>query len=95
MSSRRCGSRSRSWARVRARRRHVIVQAAVHDQGVALVWATMVRSELRDGRLVKVFDGRYETSNSYYASCTEGAYGKPKVCAVMDWMTGAALRIEL
>ncbi len=76
-------------------RSDLLVRAAVHGQGVALVWDTMVRGELRDGRLVKIFDGRYETSNSYYAACTEDAYAKPKVRAVIDWMTGKALRIEL
>ena len=48
----------------------------------------------RDGRLVKLFDGRYETSNSYYAACSEEAHAKPKLRAVMDWLTGMALRLE-
>lgn len=68
-------------------RSDLLVQAAIHGQGMALVWDTMVANELRDGLLVKVFGGRYETSNSYYASCTEQAYAKPKVRAVLDWLT--------
>jgi LysR family glycine cleavage system transcriptional activator len=76
-------------------RSDLLVQAAIHGQGLALVWTTMVRNELRDGRLVKMFNGRHEASNSYYASCTEDAYAKPKVRAVMDWMTDKALRMKL
>ena len=79
---------------LRIPRSDLLVQAAIHGQGMALVWTTMVRNELRDGRLVKLFDGRYETSSSYYACCTENAYTKPRVRATMDWLTGEALRMK-
>ncbi len=67
-------------------RSDLLVRAAVLGQGVALAWDTMVANELRDGRLVKVFAGRYETSNCYYAFCTEEAHARPKVRAVFDWL---------
>ena len=70
----------------RLERSDLLVQAAVHGHGMALVWTTMVMNELRDGRLIKAFDGRHETSESYYACCTARAYAKPKVRAVMDWL---------
>lgn len=66
----------------------LLVQAAVLGQGAALVWTTMVEAELRDGRLVKLFDGAFEVENCHYAICTEASYAKPKVRAVMDWLTG-------
>ena len=67
-------------------RSDLVVQAAVHSQGVALVWDTMVLGELANNRLVKVFDGDFETSRSYVAWCTEQAFNKPKVHAVMEWL---------
>lgn len=74
----------------RLERSDLLVQAAVHGHGMALVWATMVVNELRDGRLVKVFNGRHETSESYYACCTVKAYAKPKVRAVVEWLASFA-----
>ena len=74
----------------RLERSDLLVQAAVHGHGMALVWTTMVVNELRDGRLVKAFDGRHETSESYYACCTPKAYAKPKVRAVLDWLASVA-----
>lgn len=68
-------------------RSDLLVRAAVLGQGMALAWDTMVANERRDGRLIKPFDGRYEISNRYYASCTEEAYTKPKVRAVLEWLT--------
>lgn len=70
----------------RLARSDLVVRAALHGQGLALVWETMVLQELADGRLVKVFDGAFETTRSYVAWCTPQAYGKPKVRAVMDWL---------
>ena len=67
-------------------RSDLVVHAAVHGQGVALVWDTMVLNELADNRLVKVFDGLFETAYSYIAWCTPHAFSKPKVHAVMDWL---------
>ncbi len=78
----------------RVPRSDLLVQAAVHGQGMALVWTTMVQSELSDGRLIKVFNGQYEMPNSYYVTCTEDAYAKPMVRSVVEWMTGKAIRLE-
>lgn len=79
----------------RVPRSDLLVQAAVHGQGMALVWDTMVLNELRDGRLIKALGGEYETANRYYATCTRESYASPKVRAVMDWLEGAALEIEI
>lgn len=67
-------------------RSDLLVQAAIHGQGMALVWTTMVQNELRDGRLKKPFGVQYETSNTYFATCTTESYAKPKVRSVIDWM---------
>lgn len=67
-------------------RSDLLMQAALHGQGMALVWETTAAQELDRGRLVKVFGGRYETSNCYYISCTQEAYAKPKVRRFVDWM---------
>ena len=46
----------------------------------------MVQAELADKRLVKVFDGLFETTNSYVVWCTPQTFKKPKVHAVMEWL---------
>jgi len=76
----------------RVPRSDLLVQAAIHGQGMALVWTTMVRGELSDGRLIKVFNGHYEMSSRYYVTCTEDAFAKPMVRSVIEWMTGKAIR---
>lgn len=62
------------------------VQAATHGEGLVLAWDTMVCNELADKRLVKVFGGYFESSNSYYAWCTRQAHSKPKVQKVLQWL---------
>lgn len=74
----------------RVPRSDLVTQAALHGQGMALAWHTMVAAELRDGRLVKAFGGDFEVSNSYYAAATREAYGKAKVRRVMDWLRSEA-----
>ncbi len=67
-------------------RSDLLMQAAVYGQGMALVWETMVSKELGEGKLVKAFEGRFETSNSYNVFCTREAYAKPKVRTLFDWL---------
>lgn len=65
---------------------YMLLQAAMHGQGVALTWAALADDDLRAGRLVRLFDRAIEGSMSYFALTTEAAARKPKVVAFRDWL---------
>jgi LysR family transcriptional regulator, glycine cleavage system transcriptional activator len=65
---------------------YMLLQAAIHGQGVALTWAALADDDLSAGRLVRLFDRSVEGSMSYFALTTEAAARKPKVAAFRDWL---------
>lgn len=65
---------------------YMLLQAAVHGQGVALTWAALADDDLRAGRLVRLFDRALEGSMSYFALSTPAAARKPKVIVFRDWL---------
>ncbi|WP_193371439.1 transcriptional regulator GcvA [Pelagibius marinus] len=65
---------------------YMLLQAAMHGQGVALTWAALADDDLRAGRLVRLFDRAIEGSMSYFALTTPAAARKPKVIAFRDWL---------
>lgn len=65
---------------------YMLIQAAIHGQGVALTWATLADDDLRAGRLVRLFDRSIEGSMAYFVLTTKAAAGKPKVAAFRDWL---------
>ncbi|WP_420348980.1 transcriptional regulator GcvA [Pelagibius sp.] len=65
---------------------YMMIQAAIHGQGVGLTWATLAEDDLRAGRLVRLFDRAVEGSMSYFVVCTEAAARKQKVIAFRDWL---------
>jgi LysR family glycine cleavage system transcriptional activator len=64
----------------------MLIQAAIHGQGMALVWNTMVGNELTTGRLVKPLQGRFETTNAFYVVSTPEIAQKAKTRAFREWM---------
>lgn len=65
---------------------YMLLQAAMHGQGVALTWAALADDDLRAGRLVRLFDRAIEGSMSYFVLTTPAAARKPKVVAFRDWL---------
>lgn len=65
---------------------YMLLQAAIHGQGVALTWAALADDDLRAGRLVRLFDRALEGSMSYFALTTQAAADKPKIIAFRDWL---------
>ncbi len=68
----------------------MLIQAALHGQGVALVWNTMVGNELEAGRLVKPLQGRFETANAFYAVSTPEIAQKSKTRMFREWIIAQA-----
>ena len=65
---------------------YMLLQAAVHGQGVALTWSALADDDLRAGRLVRLFDRALEGAMSYFVLTTQTAACKPKVIAFRDWL---------
>lgn len=65
---------------------YMLLQAAIHGQGVALTWAALADDDLKAGRLVRLFDRALEGSMSYFALTTMAAARKAKVIAFRDWL---------
>lgn len=68
----------------------MLIQAALHGQGIALAWDTMVGNELRIGRLVKPLQGRFETANAFYAVSTPEVAQRPKTRKFREWLLAQA-----
>jgi LysR family glycine cleavage system transcriptional activator len=65
---------------------YMLLEAAIHGQGVALTWAALADDDLRAGRLVRLFDRALEGSMSYFALTTEAAARKAKVIDFRNWL---------
>lgn len=70
---------------------YMLLEAAIHGQGVALTWAALADDDLRAGRLVRLFDRALEGSMSYFALSTNAAARKTKVIAFRDWLVEEGL----
>ncbi len=70
----------------------MVMQAAIHGQGMALAWDTMVGNEVAAGRLVKPFGGRFEVKNAFYAVSTPETAQRRKTQAFREWIIRQAQR---
>lgn len=73
---------------------HLMVQAAVAGQGLALVRDVYVDSELRAGTLVRAIDVKWPTRFAYYAVSTPGALQRPAVRHFRAWLIAEAGKVE-
>ena len=69
---------------------NMALQAALNDQGVALVRSAHVGHELKNGRLIKLLDCEFESPSAYFFICPQGDEDKPKVLAFRNWIKGQA-----
>jgi LysR family transcriptional regulator, glycine cleavage system transcriptional activator len=71
---------------------HLIVQAAVAGQGLALVRDVYVEDNLHLRRLVRVLSGTWPVQFAYYIVGTSQAFQKPAVRRFRDWIRAEAKR---
>ena len=64
----------------------MVIQAAVHGQGVALGHSVLSQPEIEAGRLVCPFEQVLESKNAYYLVCQESQAEQGKIAAFRDWM---------
>ena len=64
----------------------MVIQAAVHGQGVALGHSVLSQPEIEAGRLVCPFEQVLVSNNAYYLVCQESQAELGKITAFRDWM---------
>ncbi|WP_259782302.1 transcriptional regulator GcvA [Aestuariispira ectoiniformans] len=65
---------------------NMALQAALADQGVALVRSAHVGDDLEAGRLIRLFDVDYPSASAYYLVCPKGRENQPKIKAFREWL---------
>ncbi|MBG2914407.1 transcriptional regulator GcvA [Proteus cibarius] len=68
----------------------MVIQAAVHGQGVALVNNVMARSEIESGRLVRPFSDVLVSKNAFYLVCQDSQAELGKIAAFRQWILSQA-----
>jgi LysR family glycine cleavage system transcriptional activator len=66
------------------------VEAAIEAQGVALAKSTIIESELRRGRLVRLLDVSYPLGFAYYLVYPGEIAPKSAAAAFREWVLGEA-----
>jgi len=64
----------------------MVLQAAVHGQGIALGHSVLAQPEIDAGRLVCPFNDVLVSKNAYYVVCREDQYELGKIVVFRDWM---------
>ncbi|MBT0722544.1 transcriptional regulator GcvA [Tatumella sp. TA1] len=70
----------------------MVLQAAIHGQGIALANNVMVQSELSSGRLVCPFNEVLSTKNAFYLVYHDSQAELGKIAAFRQWIIDTAAR---
>lgn len=65
---------------------NLVIQAAINEIGVALVWQSLVLDDIRDGRLVTLFDKNISTLHNYHLVIPRNRMHLEKVKIFRDWL---------
>lgn len=66
------------------------IQAALHEQGVALGWHRLLSELLDSGELVRVTEASVKVSDSYFVVIPHGLTITPTTNSVIEWLRGGA-----
>ena len=64
----------------------MVLQAAIHGQGVALAHSVLAKPDIDSGRLVQAFNDVLISKNAYYIVCREHQLDIGKIAAFRDWV---------
>lgn len=64
----------------------LFLQQAIAGEGIALTRRSLVESDLKAGRLVKLFDIEIPSESRYFLVCLQQHANKAKVVAFRDWL---------
>lgn len=65
----------------------LMLDAAREGQGVALARSVLAGEDVREGKLVRLFDIAVTSQCSYYALFPPGARSRPEIDAFLEWLT--------
>lgn len=65
----------------------LMLDAAREGQGVALARSVLAGEDVREGKLVRLFDIAVTSQCSYYALFPPGARSRPEISAFLEWLT--------
>jgi LysR family glycine cleavage system transcriptional activator len=68
----------------------LVLDAAIQGSGVALAKVTLVENDLREGRLVKLFEAPQPVDFAYYIVAPHRLLSLPKVAAFAAWLRSEA-----
>ena len=71
----------------------LILQAAMQGQGVALAGSVVVSNDIKEGRLVQLFESRIPLEFSYYFICSKAKSRQPRIQAFRKWLLEEIKRI--
>lgn len=69
--------------------------AACDGQGVALVRSVLVEKDIREGRLIRLFQVHVPSAQGYYAYFRPEAALRPPVRLFLDWLVETCKRLQL
>lgn len=72
----------------------MVIQAAIHGQGVALGHSVLTQPEIDAGRLVCPFEQVLMSKNAYYLVCHESQAALGKIAAFREWMLALVVKEE-
>ncbi|WP_445397223.1 transcriptional regulator GcvA [Zobellella sp. An-6] len=72
----------------------MVIQAAIHGQGVALGHSVLTQPEIDAGRLVCPFEQVLMSKNAYYLVCHESQAALGKIAAFREWMLALVTKEE-
>ena len=64
----------------------MVVQAAMHGQGVALAHSFLAKPDIDAGRLICPFEDVLESKNAYYVVCRDRQVDLGKIAAFREWV---------
>jgi LysR family glycine cleavage system transcriptional activator len=68
----------------------MLIQAAIAEQGVALVRHVLAADDVAAGRLVRPFDLSIPADDAYFLVCPQTTAEQPKITAFREWVLGEA-----
>ena len=73
---------------------NLVIQAAIHGDGVALARSVLVATALAERQLIKPFELALPTNYAYYVVCPEVNLQRPKIKAFRQWLFQEAAKEE-
>lgn len=64
----------------------MVLQAALHGQGIALAYSVLAQPDIDSGRLICPFNDVLMSKNAYFIVCRENQKDSPKIIAFRQWM---------